>query len=263
MPEPDSPLLSHREGPVRILTLNRPDRLNAVSLPLYRALAEAVDGAADEPDLRAIVITGAGRAFCVGADLKAHGDEEPGPEERRRYVLAAQEANRALQEGPLPVVAAVNGHAVGAGLELALSADFMVVARDAKLRLPEVALGTFFGGGVSYTLPARVGALRARELLLLARFLSGEEAVARGLATEAADAADVLSRALELARELAAMAPVSLRRARQLLREAPGRPAAEVRELEAEALLECMETEDWREGIRAFSEKRPPRFEGR
>jgi len=259
---PSPPLLTHRRGTTLVLTLNRPHSLNAVSLPLYRLLTEAVAGTAEDTELRTIVLTGAGRAFCVGADLKAHGEAEPTADDRRRYVLAAQEANRSLQEAPLPVVAAVNGHAVGAGLELALSADFIVVAREAKLRLPEVALGTLFGGGVSYTLPARVGAARARELLLLAPFVSGEEAAEMGLADVAVPSNQVTERALRLAGELEAMAPLSLHRARTLLREAPGRGRAATLEAEAESLLACMETEDWREGVEAFREKRKPRFRG-
>ena len=103
-----------------------------------------------------MVLTGSGRAFCAGADLKAHRDSPPSPQERLRYIDAAQRANHLIQTIGTPVVAAVNGHAIGAGLELALSADLAIVAEDAKLRFPEVALGTFVGGAVVYTL-ARAG----------------------------------------------------------------------------------------------------------
>ena len=122
-------------------------------------------------------------------------------EERREYIGLAQTVNAGLQYSRLPVVAAVNGHAIGAGLELALSADFVVVARDAKLRLPEVALGTFVGGGVTYRLPRRVGDLKARELILAGGFFSGEDAVAMGLANRALPPEEVLEAALELAKK--------------------------------------------------------------
>ncbi len=263
MASSDAPLLVRRDGTILTLTLNRPDRLNAVSLPLYRRFLEALDDAEGDGDLRAVVVTGAGRAFCVGADLKAHGEGRASEEERAEYVAAAQEVNRRLQTLGLPVVAAVNGHAIGAGLELALSADFAVVAAGAKLRLPEVALGTFVGGGLTYTLVERVGALKARELVLLGRFFRGSDAAEMGLVNEAVPAEEVGERAVSLARELAAKAPVSLRFAKDLLGRASRLDREEALELEAEALLRCMETEDWEEGIRAFHEDREPRFEGR
>lgn len=256
------PLLVDHRGPVTIVSLNRPHRLNAVTLELYQSLRRTLEELAREPGVRPVVLTGSGRAFCVGADLRAHGEAEPGPEERRVYVQAAQRANRAVQRYPWPVVAAVNGHAVGAGLELALSADLVVMASGAKLRLPEVSLGTFLGGGVTYTLPARVGAARARELIFLGRFLSGEEAGAIGLANEVLPAEEVLPRSLALAEELARQAPRSLRSAKELLARAPGRSRQAALDAEARALLECMGTEDWREGIRAFHEKRPPTYTG-
>lgn len=236
--------------------------MNAVSLPLYDALVDALKGVDGDRDVRAVVVTGTGRAFSVGADLVAHGDAAPGPEERARYARRAAEANRRLQSLSRPVVAAVNGHAVGAGLELALSCDLVVVARDAKLRLPEAALGTFVGGGVTRTLPRRVGDLRARELLLLCPFLSGEEAARMGLANRVANAAEVLPTALALAGELATRAPRSVALLKALLHEAPSLSAEEVSEREVEALLRCMQTRDWREGIDAFREKREPRFTG-
>jgi enoyl-CoA hydratase len=249
-------------GPVALLRLNRPDRLNAVSLPLYEALTRTVRELNADRSIRVLVLTGAGRAFCVGADLKAHGGVEPTLPERRRYIVAAQRANRVLQRCRMPVVAAVNGHAVGAGLELALSADYVVVATEAKLRFPEIALGTFVGGGTIYTLPQRVGLLRAKELLLLAEFFTPADAVQMGLASEAVPAADVLPRALEVAGRLARRAPVSVRLAKRLLNAARTEPADRLLRLEASALLTCMQTRDWREGVDAFAERRDPEFTG-
>ena len=113
-PDP-APVLLRREGPLAFLTLNRPSRLNAVSLPLYTALAKVLQELGNDSAVRAVLITGAGRAFCVGADLKAHGKAEPSGDERRRYAEAGQRVYRALQTLSKPVVAAVNGHAIGAG----------------------------------------------------------------------------------------------------------------------------------------------------
>ncbi|MEJ2186895.1 MAG: enoyl-CoA hydratase-related protein [Gemmatimonadota bacterium] len=257
-----SPLRADRVGRLALLTLDRPDRLNAVNLALYDALAAELAALASDGEVRAVVLTGAGRAFCVGADLKAHGSADPTAAERRRYVEAGQRANRALQRLPQPVVAAVNGHAIGAGLELALSADLMVVAEAAKLRLPEAALGTFVGGGVTYTLPERVGLARAKELVLLGDFFTGREAVAMGLANRAVPADRVLEEATALAERLAQRAPRSVTKAKRLLNAAVRRKVGRALRREAETLLGCMETEDWREGIRAFQEKREPEFRG-
>jgi enoyl-CoA hydratase len=245
------------------LTLNRPDRLNAVSERLYGALLDGVRRAEKDESVRAVVVTGSGRAFCAGADLKAHAESEAGLKQRRRYARAAERANRALQRCSKPVIAAVNGHAVGGGLELALSCDFMIVAAEAKLRFPELSLGTFVGGGVSYTLPERVGVTRARELLLLGDFFSGTDAAATGLANRAVASAHVATVSAALAERLAAQAPIPLRLARRLLRRAQRMGRGAVMAAETRALVQCMGTEDWKEGVVAFREKRPPRYTGR
>ncbi len=258
----DEPLLVTRADAILLLTLHRPDRLNAVSLPMYERLAAELRGASDDPSVRCVVITGAGRAFCVGADLKSHGEGPPTGEERRRYVRIAQRVNRRIQLGPKPVVAAVNGHAIGAGLEMALSADFMIVAEDAKLRFPEISLGTFVGGGVVYTLAERVGTLKARELVYLGDFFSGADAARLGVANRAVPAGEVVDAAMALARRLAGQAPRSLAYAKRLIGPAGTMSRAEALRREARALEKVFGTRDWKEGVEAFHEKRPPRFTG-
>jgi enoyl-CoA hydratase/carnithine racemase len=255
-------LLTERNGSTLIVTLNRPERLNAVSLPLYRGLIDALREAERDRAVRAVVLTGAGRAFCVGADLKAHGEAELTREQRRAYVRTGQQAHRALQRCAKPIVAAVNGHAIGAGLELALSSDYVIVAANAKLRFPEIGLGTFVGGGTVYTLPRRAGLLRAKELLLFGDFFTPADAVEWGIANRVVDETEVLNSALEVARRLAEKAPVSLSYARRLLNEATHMDPPRALDLEARALLACMETADWSEGVRAFAEKRKPEFRG-
>jgi enoyl-CoA hydratase len=256
------PLLVARVDQVLVLTLNRPDRLNAVSLAMYERLASELRRASDDLSVRCVVITGAGRAFCAGADLKAHGEGPPTGEERRRYVRIAQRVNRRIQLGPKPVVAAVNGHAIGAGLEMALSADFMIVAEDAKLRFPEISLGTFVGGGVVYTLAERVGALKARELVYLGDFFLGAEAARLGVANRAVPAGEVVEEAMAWARRLAAQAPRSLAYAKRLIGPAGSMTRDEALRREARALEQVFGTRDWQEGVDAFREKRLPRFTG-
>lgn len=257
-----NPVLASRHGPLLTLTLNRPHRLNAVCLPLYERLVAELEGTDEDGDIRCVILTGSGRAFCAGADLKAHRDRPQSPEERHRYTHLAQRANHLIQSIGTSVVAAVNGHAIGAGLELALSADFAIVADDARLRLPEVALGTFVGGGVVYTLAERVGVLKAREIILLGDFFSGAEAAAMGVVNRAVPAARVLDEATRLAHRLARRAPIPLAAAKKLIGPAAALSREEALERERAALEEIFGTADWREGLAAFHEKRPPRFRG-
>ena len=213
-------------------------------------------------ETRVVILTGAGRGFCSGADLKAHRDEEPTPEGRRAYIETGQRVYRALQTLPQPVVAAVNGHAIGAGCELALSCDFLIVAEEAKLRMPEVALGTFIGGGTAYTLRRRVGHARAAELILTGRYFTPSEAGAWGLANDVLPTGEVLPAARALAARLARNAPIAMRLAKRLLDRAEAVDPDEALRLEAEALFTCMASEDWREGLAAFAQKRAPAYTG-
>jgi enoyl-CoA hydratase len=254
-------LLVERRGAIAVLTLHRPDRLNAVDEALYERLLAALADLQQDRSARAIVLAGAGRAFCVGADLIGHRQADRDNQQRRHYAELGQRAARALLTHRLPVVAAVHGHAIGAGLELALACDLLVVGEAAKLRFPEFGLGTFVGGGVLRTLVARVGATKARELLLLGRFFTGRDAAAFGLANQAAPAGEVPALAQALAEELATKAPRSLALAKQLL-AAPPADLDALLAAECDALLQCMTTSDWREGVAAFAERRDPHFTG-
>lgn len=255
-------VLAGRDGPILTLTLNRPDRLNAVNQALYDRLIEELERADTDREVRCVVLTGRGRAFCAGADLKAHAERRPTAEERQRYTTSAQRANRLLQMGTKPVIAAVNGHAIGAGLELALSSDFVIVAEDARLRLPEVALGTFIGGGVAYTLCERVGVSKARELIYFGDFFLGSEAAEIGVANRAVPRDDVVTLAGDWARRLTECAPLSLAAAKSLVGPASTMSRDEALELERAALEEIFASADWQEGVRAFHEKRPPQYRG-
>ncbi len=258
-----SEVLASRHGALLILTLNRPHRLNAVNVGLYEGLMRELERAEADGDIRCVILTGTGRAFCAGADLKEHRDREMTLDERRHYAAVAQRANHLIQTIGTPVVAAVNGHAIGAGLELALSADFAIVAADARLRLPEIALGTFVGGGAVYTLSNRVGVTKAREIIFLGDFFSGADAADMGVVNRAVPAEDVLPEATRLARRLARRAPIPLAAAKQLIGPAAELSREEAMEREKAALEGIFETSDWREGLAAFHEKRPPNFQGR
>lgn len=257
----DSPTLYMRDGDVARIRLNRPDSLNAVTPELYAGIRDGL-ARAQEEDTRVVVLEGAGRAFCAGADMQQHDETERTAKERRDYVWQAQEACEAVQSHPRPVVAKVHGYAIGAGAELALSADFVLMADDAEIRFPEVSIGTYIGGGVTYTLAQRVGQARAKELVLSAATLTGEEAADEGVVTSCHPATGLDKAVDHLATDLAANAPIPMEFAKAQF----GRVGAATREdmltAEAEALLACMATEDWREGVDAFAEDREPEFEG-
>lgn len=255
-----SEVLTAVDGQVMTISLNRPHRLNAVSEELYRGIIEALENAASDDGVRAVVLTGEGRAFCVGADLKAHGEGERTDAQKREYVLLGQAVCRAIQESPIPVVAAVRGYALGAGAEMATSADFLLMADDARMGFPEVSIGTFVGGGVTHRLPRLIGLRRAIDLLVLGERFTGEQAADWGVARVSTHDA-VRADATALARTLAAKAPLSFARMKAALHLDP--TIDQAFDAEAEDLLDMMKTEDWAEGVAAFAANRSPRFQGR
>ena len=255
-------LLWTRHGPLAEIRLNRPRRLNAVVEQLYREVLEAFDAAEADDDVRVVVLTGEGRSFCVGADLKEHGKAERTPREQRDYLVLGNDVCRRIQQFPKPVVAAVNGFAAGAGAEMAISSDFILMKASALLWLPEVSIGTFVGGGVSGILPRLVGLAKARELIMTGRRIDGNEAHAIGLATRVFADDEFDAGVEEFARSVASKAPISMRFAKEHLND-PGRSMDARLITELEALRACMVTEDWQEGVDAFAEKRDPVFRGR
>jgi enoyl-CoA hydratase/carnithine racemase len=246
---------------VTVLSLNRPERLNAVSEELYRTLCTALVDLDDDPNVGAVVLTGSGRAFCVGADLKAHGEGTRSSQDRAEYVRLAQQVCRQIQTMSTPVVAAVNGYAFGAGAEMATSADFLVAAEEAILGFPEVSIGSFVGGGITQRLPQLIGLRKATELLLLGERFSGKQACEWGLAYTAVPASQLLDTSISLAQTLAAKAPLSLAQLKTALRQS--RNLDETLENEADVLLTIMNSKDWAEGVAAFAEHRSPVFSGR
>ena len=254
-------VIAERRDAVQRITLNRPDRLNAVSEELYTAVLEQLMAADTDPAVRCVLLIGAGRAFCVGADLKAHGQGARGETDRTGYVDLGQRVCAQIQRMSTPVIAAVHGYALGAGAEMAVSADFLVIASDARMGFPEVSIGTFVGGGITYRLPRLVGLRRATELLMLGERFTGAEAAEWGLAYAAVEADELDHAADDLATSLAAKAPISVARMKKALLTATEFDVA-LRD-EAADLLAVMRTEDWAEGVRAFADRRIPVFHGR
>jgi len=250
------------KGGAAEIKLNRPHRLNAVIEQLYRDIIRALDLAEANPDVRVIVITGQGRAFCVGADLKEHEKGERTPTEQRDYLALGNKVCERIYKSAKPVIAAVNGYALGAGAEISISADFIVMKESAQIGFPEVSIGTFVGGGVSYILPRLIGLAKARELIITGRRIAGNEAKAIDLAVQVFDGAEFENGVARFADQIASKAPYSLRFAKEHLNSS-GQNYETALVTELEALLTCMTTQDWREGIAAFAEKRSPVFKGK
>lgn len=257
----EAPTRYERDGDIARVCLNRPDSLNAVTSALYEGIQDGLDRAAEE-DVRVVVLEGEGWAFCAGADMEQHDETERTQKERREYVWRAQETTKAIQTHPKPVVGKIQGYALGAGAELALSTDFVLMGEDAEIRFPEVSIGTYIGGGLTYTLAARVGQARAKELILSAASLTGEKAADEGVVTSAHPPDELDTAVEELAVELAGNAPIPMEFTKRQFGRVGCTTRDDVLTAEAEALLACMATDDWQEGVDAFIEKRDPTFEG-
>jgi len=244
---------------VGIITLRRPDKLNAVTKTMSAALFDLVERVEADDDVRTLVVTGAGeRAFCVGSDVaEVDVDADPWRFRNRRDYCDALRAIR------LPVIAAVNGYAYGGGLELALSCDIRLAARHASFAAAEIKLGWIGGGGVSALLNASLAASDAALMLLTGDPIDAAEALRCGLVSRLYDGHELLDRAVELARTIAARPPIAAQSAKANLLAARSMGLEPAIQYEREMQAVCMGTRDAAEGRHAFAEKRAPRFVGR
>ncbi len=249
---------------VVLVTLDLPDRRNMMSTEMTASWGQVMDHLRTDPDVRCVVVTGAGSAFSSGGDLSWLASE-PGAtvNELRSRMLAFYRTWLSVRALEIPTIAAVNGAAVGAGLALALACDLRYVAQDARLGVPFTALGLHPGMATTYLLPQAVGLAAARELLLTGRFVTGAESVQLGLANASLPTEQVLPHALAIAAQVAAKAPIATRLTKAAL--AAGGHAGFHEALEWEALAQSvtLATADLHEGIAAQRERRPPRFSGR
>ncbi|MCW8884650.1 MAG: enoyl-CoA hydratase/isomerase family protein [Motiliproteus sp.] len=244
------------------IRLNRPQRLNAVVEDLYLELLDILSKVEKNTEIRAVILTGEGRAFCVGADLKEHAAGSRTVLQKRRYLQLANDVCMRLFRFPKPIIAAVNGYALGAGAEMAICCDYILMAEEAQLGFPEVSIGTCVGGGVSQILPRLVGLQQARRLLFEGNRINGETAVDIGLARAHYSDKDLLDQSRRLAQQLAAKAPISFALVKQLLNQGHSSDLETAQQLELDGIATCMASTDWQEGIDAFAEKRTPRFTG-
>jgi methylglutaconyl-CoA hydratase len=250
-----------RFGAIERWTILGEPRRNSLSVALLRELVEHQARAAADKTLRVLIVTGAGdKAFCAGADLKERARMDEGAVAGfHRTIRAAFDGFEAL---PQPVIAAINGVALGGGLELALACDLRIAAEGAELALPEVGLGIIPGAGGTQRLPRVIGVARAMELILTARRIPAAEALAMGLVTQVVPAAGLGAAALALAERVARNAPISLRQAKRAVDRGLALPLNEGLDLENRLYQACIPTADRREALLAFAEKRAPVFKG-
>lgn len=253
-------LLEVRGDGVAVLTLNRPRRRNGWTVPMVREMTEALVRCDGASSVRAVVLTGAGDSFSVGADLRDGPISSPGSDEQPVDVLQDLVTPRDVRK---PVIAAINGDAIGMGLTLSLLCDVRIVARDARLAAPMTRLGVIPEMGAHWSLPRIAGWAVASDLLLTGRRIDGAEAVRLGVCGEAVDRDRVLDRALEIALDFARnTAPRSVAITKYLLRRAADTGFAELRAEETELFTRIAQEPDAAEGVAAFLEKRDPRWSG-
>jgi enoyl-CoA hydratase len=249
-----------REGGVALVTFDRPP-VNAVDLDAIEEFIAVANELGANPDARAVVVTGTEARFCAGADVSMMVDLSA---ENHRKVRRWIEVQAAFEAMPKPVIAAIRGYALGGGAELALACDLRVTSSDSQIGFPEISLGLFPGAGGTQRLPRFVGPARALRLMMLGERLSGDGAAAIGLVDVVVPTrAEVLPKAMEIAGKLAAGATRTIALLKRAVRSGFGLPIDEGLAIEERAVFELIETEDAREGLQAFLDRRPPKFTGR
>ena len=248
---PDA-VLTEVRGSVLIITLNRPGAKNAIDTDMSRGLLDAVQRLDTEPGLAAGVVTGAGRAFCSGLDLKAFTASGP-PKGLARFLKNGSQK---------PLIAAIEGSALAGGLEIALTCDLLIAAGDARFGIPEARVGLFAAGGALFRLPQRVPYGVALEMALTGTPIGAEEARGYGLVNRLTETGGALDEAVDTASRIAANAPLSLRASKQLMRQALALTEPEFWDVQLTYVNEVFRSEDAREGAAAFAQKRRPEWSG-
>lgn len=246
----------HTDGPVGIVTLNRPERLNAIGGTLLADLHAALQQAHADPATQVIVLTGAGRAFCAGDDLKEFGEQSRSAQVIADTCAAIQQITRDIMLGPKLVIGAVHGYAVGGGFEWVLNCDLVVAADDLVCFFPEMALGHFVTGGLTQLLPRCVGHQRAMEMIVLGERHDAQALQRLGIANRVVPPAELMPRALEIARQVASRSTLATQRLKRVVVGQFEAQLAAALELEHEAAMACFASADTAQRIEAFAAKR-------
>lgn len=245
-----------------VVTINRPDALNAFNYETLSELQDSIEKLRTNPEVRVVIFTGAGeRAFSVGADLKER--KTLSEVEVRRNIYKIGEVFSLIDQLPQPTIAAINGFAFGGGMELALSCDFRIAVSNTKMGLTETSLAIIPGAGGTQRLPRLIGQAKALELILTAKRLSAEEALAYGLVTKLADSENLLDTCFELAEQMLANGPLALQQAKFAVKQGMNVDLQTGLQIERKAYEVIIPTEDRLEALQAFAEKRKPEFKGK
>jgi len=254
-------VLFEKRGRVAIITVNRPDKLNALNVRTRQEILAALDQAGSDDEIRVVVITGAGeKAFVAGADINEFAGKTA---LQQREVMKGRRAFDAMEDFPKPVIAMINGFALGGGCELALACDIRIASSKARLGQPEIKLGIIPGGGGTQRLTRLIGEGKAMELILTGDMIGAEEARQLGLVNHVVAPEELEARTMELANRIAEMSPVALAMAKQAVKNAARLDLRAGLDAEVDLFSLCFSSEDKEEGVRAFLEKRKPEFKGR
>lgn len=254
-------LLLELEPPLAWITVNRPEKRNALNATMRSEMVAALDRLRDNRDVRVVILTGAGdKAFIAGADVAEFADRTA---LEQRTAMTGRRVFEAIAEFPRPTIAMINGVALGGGCEVALACDLRIAARSARLGQPEIRLGIIPGGGATQRLPRLAGAGNAMRLILTGEIIDADEAHRIGVVDTVVEDAALRERTREIALAMGGHSPVALELAKAAVRAAMETPLSAGLALERELFIAAFASEDGREGVRAFLEKRPPAFHGR
>ncbi len=254
-------IVLERRGRVAVITINRPEKLNALNIATRREIVDAFESLRDDASIRVVVITGAGeKAFIAGADI---GEFAGRTALQQREIMRGCRSFDGMEDFPKPVIAMINGYALGGGCELAMACDIRIASSQAKLGQPEIKLGIIPGGGGTQRLPRLIGEGKAMELILTGEMISAEEALRLGLVNQVTPPAELEARTMELANRIAEMSPVALMAAKQAVKSASRLDLRAGLDTETDLFALSFSSEDKEEGVRAFLEKRKPEFKGK
>jgi enoyl-CoA hydratase len=254
-------VLLERRGRIALITINRPDKLNALNIATRKELADTLDELRNDEEIRVVVITGAGeKAFVAGADINEFAGRTA---VQQRAVMKARNVFISAEDFPKPLIAMINGFCLGGGCELALSCDIRIASDRAKFGQPEINLGIIPGGGGTQRMTRLIGEGKAMQLVLTGEMIDAQEAYRLGLVNEVHPAAELEAKTMEMADKIAEKSPIALAMAKTSVKNAARTALREGLDREIDLFALCFSSEDKEEGVRAFLEKRKPEFKGK